>query len=359
MAAPGRRLRVFVSYSHADEPLRRLLDAQLSTLKRSELIEVWCDREITAGREFDPAIAEELGSADLILLLVSANFLNSDYCSSVELVTAMKRHHEGSARVVPIILRPCDWQSTPIGKLAAAPRDGKPVTEWRSRDRAFIDVVERIRRIVEELTRGGAGQNRLGEELRENVGAMARRPQTPPRESQPISRRLVEWRVRIHDAGGAKATAWKTSVLTANEANISTLVDRNFVTTGQLLFLSASLGDIVGPTDEGGSLSVATSLREPLPVGREVCNVLTISASNTFTASRETFGHIVTYQCQKLRVVVEFPADRPATSAFAFRVVEGGKETLPDDVLSPDKLQLELEVEEPPVGSKYVLEWQW
>ena len=86
---------------------------------------------------------------------------------------------------------------------------------------------------------------------------------------------------------------------------------------------------------------------------------MTIGASNTFTAARETFGHIVTYQCQKLRVVVEFPADRQAISASAFRVVKGKKEILPDEVLSLDKLQLELEVEGPPVGSKYVLEWQW
>jgi TIR domain len=112
---------------------------------------VWHDRKIGAGTEWKGQIDAHLESAELILLLVSPDFLASDYCYDVELKRALKRHEAGTARVIPIILRPVDWHSAPFGKLQALPTDGREISTWRVRDQAYKDVVEGIRRAVREL----------------------------------------------------------------------------------------------------------------------------------------------------------------------------------------------------------------
>lgn len=144
-------LTLFFSYSHADEELRDQLEQQLAILKRQKIIETWHDRRITAGSEIDHSISTELETADIILLLVSPAFLASDYCYDREMMRAMERHHAGSARVIPVILRPCDWHDAPFGKLMATPTDGKPVTLWPDRDQAFLDVTRAIKRAAAEL----------------------------------------------------------------------------------------------------------------------------------------------------------------------------------------------------------------
>ena len=103
--------RVFFSYSHDDETFRDQLEKHLAMLKHQGLIESWHDRRISAGSSFEEAIDRELDAADVILLLVSSSFLASAYCYSREMVRAMARHATGAARVVPVIVRPCDWHS--------------------------------------------------------------------------------------------------------------------------------------------------------------------------------------------------------------------------------------------------------
>ena len=97
--------RVFFSYSHTDEALRDQLETHLALLKNQGLIESWHDRRIAPGSEFDQSISDAMQSADVILLLISANFLASAYCYSIELKAAMERHHAGTAAVIPVILR--------------------------------------------------------------------------------------------------------------------------------------------------------------------------------------------------------------------------------------------------------------
>jgi hypothetical protein len=152
--AAGRRraVRVFLSYAHRDERLREELDKHLSPLRRSALIEIWHDRRISPGAELDTEIDQHLGAADLVLLLISPDFINSDYCYRREMRLALRRHAKGQARVIPIILRPVDWGRTPIGRLLATPRDAKPVTTWHRRDDALLDVATSVRRAAEEIT---------------------------------------------------------------------------------------------------------------------------------------------------------------------------------------------------------------
>lgn len=139
---------LFFSYSHKDEPLRDRLEVGLAMLKRQGVIDAWHDRRITAGSELDHSISEALEQADVVLLLVSPDFLASSYCYDLEMQRALQRHERGEARVIPVILRPCDWKASPLSKLMVTPRDGKPITSWADPDEAFQDVVESIRAAV-------------------------------------------------------------------------------------------------------------------------------------------------------------------------------------------------------------------
>ena len=136
---------VFFSYCHVDEALRDRLEVALHAMKRQKLITTWHDRRIIAGEDFDRDVRVELERADVILLLVSPDFIASDYCYDVEMLRALERHAAREARVIPVILRACDWRSLPFGKLLAAPRDGKPIRSWPDIDEAFLDVAKKIR----------------------------------------------------------------------------------------------------------------------------------------------------------------------------------------------------------------------
>ena len=143
---PDPMAKIFFSYSHKDEALRDELETHLAMLRNEGLIESWHDRRILAGDQFDQSIDIELENANIILLLVSPDFLASSYCYDIEMKRAMERHDADEARVIPVILRPCEgWTRAPFGKLLAAPRDGKPVTKWPDRDEAFGDVARQIR----------------------------------------------------------------------------------------------------------------------------------------------------------------------------------------------------------------------
>ena len=144
-------IEVFYSYSHKDEELRQQLENHLSILRRQRAIEDWHYRKITGGREWEGEINEHLRSAHIILLLISSDFIASDYCYDVEMELAMKRHSTGNARVIPIILRPVDWKGAPFGKLQALPKNALPVTKWNHPDDAFTDIAKGIRTVVEEL----------------------------------------------------------------------------------------------------------------------------------------------------------------------------------------------------------------
>src|ERR1700676_5104462 len=136
---------LFFSYSHKDESHRDQLEVHLSMLKRQGVISVWHDRCLIAGDEVDTGIAQELERADIILLLVSPDFLASEYCYGIEMTRAMERHEQGAARVIPVILRPCEWDQTPFRKLLAVPTDGKPVSKFASPDDAFLQITKAIR----------------------------------------------------------------------------------------------------------------------------------------------------------------------------------------------------------------------
>ena len=147
-----RAARVFVSYSHKDERQLNELKTHLSPLERLKLIETWYDRRIVAGEDFGQKINENIDGADIILLLVSADFIASNYCYEKEMKRALERQAKGEARVVPVIVRDVNWKViSELSNLTAVPRDGRAVRNWPNKDTAWKDVSKSIQMMLEEM----------------------------------------------------------------------------------------------------------------------------------------------------------------------------------------------------------------
>jgi len=167
-------IEVFCSYSHLNENLRKKLENHISILKRQGVIDLWHDRKIMAGNEWAQEIDDHINSADIILLLVSDNFIASDYCYDIEMKRAMERHNAGEAQVIPVVLDEVDWSRAPFAKLKALPTDGKAIKSWSNRSKAFKDVAQGIGRVAEQLR--GSSSPKTGPHL-------AARPQVAARPS--------------------------------------------------------------------------------------------------------------------------------------------------------------------------------
>jgi len=141
-------MKAVVSYSHKDERYLRELDVAVSQLRRNGLISVWYDRKILPGEEWDLEIDGCLSNADLVLLLVSPDFLASDYAYSREMSLALQQRESGMAIVIPIILRASDWTNSPLGSLQVLPSNARPVLSWANRDEAWLDVIRGLRRLI-------------------------------------------------------------------------------------------------------------------------------------------------------------------------------------------------------------------
>lgn len=143
--------RLFVSYSHKDELLRKELDAHLTPLIRESAIEIWHDRRIDAGDEWNEEIDGRMRTAEVFLLLVSPDFFASDYCYGREMSVALDRYNSGDVLIVPIVVRPVDWKRSPLARFQALPKDAIPLTSWDNRDLGWLSVVEGIRNVCEKF----------------------------------------------------------------------------------------------------------------------------------------------------------------------------------------------------------------
>jgi hypothetical protein len=146
-------LLLFYSYAHKDEKMRQKLEEHLKLLEREGVIDGWRDRDITAGADFNDEIDENLRKAKIILLLISAAFINSDYCYSIEMKFALQQHKDKKSTVIPIILRDCDWKTAQFAKLQALPTDGVPVAgrKWKNQDEAFSNIAKGIRSTAQKI----------------------------------------------------------------------------------------------------------------------------------------------------------------------------------------------------------------
>jgi hypothetical protein len=151
MLESTRPISVFIAYSHKDEAHKDVLLSHLSALRRLNKAHTWHDRKIEPGQPWQEEIDKHLNDAKIILLLISADFIASDYCYTVETSRAIERHNAGEACVIPVILRPCEWTLLSFGMLQAVPKDGKPVSKWEDIDEAFTDIASGVRLKVESF----------------------------------------------------------------------------------------------------------------------------------------------------------------------------------------------------------------
>ncbi len=143
-------VEIFVSYAHQDEPLLSELNKHLKILQRTAMGMVWFDQRIGKGDEWEKELLLHMKTADIILLLISSDFIASDFCYSNEMTLAMARHQRHEACVIPVILRPTSWHNAPFAKLQALPKSAKSVTEWSNRDAAFLDITKGIEGVMKE-----------------------------------------------------------------------------------------------------------------------------------------------------------------------------------------------------------------
>ena len=140
--------KIFISYSHLDENYKDQLLVHLSSLKRRGIINEWHDRKLIPGQDWDGTIKQELLDSDIILLLISADFIASNYCYDVEIKKALERHEQNDAIVIPIVLRPCDWKDLPFSKIQALPKDAKPLSTWANLDEGFMNIISGIKTLT-------------------------------------------------------------------------------------------------------------------------------------------------------------------------------------------------------------------
>jgi hypothetical protein len=155
-------IAAFISYPHADEPLKDRFLIHLAALRREGLIKVWHDRMLKPGQHLDVAIETELAAADLVILLISPDFIHSNYCTEKEMQRAFARAKSGGCKVAAVILEACQWTNIPIGgggrlgDFLAMPRDGTPVTEWPNQNAVLNDIVSAIRDLITDHSMSGA-----------------------------------------------------------------------------------------------------------------------------------------------------------------------------------------------------------
>ena len=193
-------VKVFISYAHKDEAYKDKLVTSFASLKRRGYISAWEDRQIPIGGEWDHHIKSALNDADIILLMISMDFMNSEYCFDVEVKRAIERHNDpnDNARVVPVIVRPSDWTDSEFARLQALPKGAKPISKWEDQDEAFLDVVNQLKQVIREMR--GEGK-KTAEPIPEAI------PQHAPVESKPEinTNPITEFRELISNGKTGKA----------------------------------------------------------------------------------------------------------------------------------------------------------
>ena len=173
-------VRVFISYSHKDEASRVKLETHLAQLKRDG-VSTWFDGDLTAGDALDSNIARQLRGAHVFVALLSPDYLASTYCWDIEYKRAMGRRARGTMRVIAVLLRPCDWRNTRAADFKLLPKDGRPVSEWRPADKAFLDAASGIRAVVKAIrAEWSAGEASTVASARKPTTAAVAKPRKVP-----------------------------------------------------------------------------------------------------------------------------------------------------------------------------------
>ncbi len=214
-----KTLKIFISYAHEDEDYSRELQKHLSQLRREGIIEDWSDSAIMAGADWDDTIKSNIQKSDIILFLVSSDFMASTYINDVEMKRAIERNEKGDCILLPVIIRTCDFSSLPISQYQALPKSAKPVSTWEDRDAAWLDVVRQIRRLAESL------KLKQAKEENKNQSTHTNRNESTTEEKKSYKERVAEGQIKqvikelMKENEGSKQEAYNTLVLLLSRHN--------------------------------------------------------------------------------------------------------------------------------------------
>ena len=149
MSAAHQPTRIFISYARADLEHLLLLEKHLANLKRQQRIEVWTDQVLEPGVHWEPTLLQALHAADILLCLVTADFMASNFIHDVELKQSFERERLGQVRIIPVLVRPTDLEGHPLNRPQGLPRGFLPITVWQNSDRAWVEVVEELRKVLD------------------------------------------------------------------------------------------------------------------------------------------------------------------------------------------------------------------
>jgi len=153
--------KVFIAYSHLDVRFRHELEKQLTLLQRKRHLDWWSEHQLAPGDEKNAWLSEAIQKADFILLLISIHFLSDDFCWSQQLEKAIERHDNGEAVVIPVFVRPCAWEDTPIERLEGVPPKGKAISNWSDKHEAWTQAARGIQKALvvweKKQSKGDAG----------------------------------------------------------------------------------------------------------------------------------------------------------------------------------------------------------
>lgn len=162
-------IKIFIAYSRSDRLLKDEMIAHFDPLRRKWGIEIWHDEEIKAGEQWDASIKKKIREAEIVVTLISSDFLFSKYIQEVEIQEALRRHSNNECLVIPVIARPCAWSADPsLQKIQALPTDGKAVVSWTNKDEAWENVVSSVERILQSI-KFDREQKTLIESLKEEI----------------------------------------------------------------------------------------------------------------------------------------------------------------------------------------------
>lgn len=150
-------LKLFISYAREDKDFKDTLIKHLRPLERKGIIQSWHDGVIDAGEEWEEDLKKQLQTSDVLIFLVSPDFADSDYIDRVEIKGAVERYKNGGVAIVPIWIRPLAFPDDFLNKFQALPQDRKPISKWADKDEAWVDVVQRLKKLFDRLQNNTAG----------------------------------------------------------------------------------------------------------------------------------------------------------------------------------------------------------
>lgn len=147
----NNKVKIFISYSSKDAALMDELLTQLKVLTISDKqIEIWVDGLLEPGLQWDDEIKDKLHAAHIVLMLISAHFLTTEYIWNIEVQNTLSRQEKGEVSALPVILSPCAWLQTPLAQFQALPKRGRPVTDFPDRNTALLEVVNGVQQIIKK-----------------------------------------------------------------------------------------------------------------------------------------------------------------------------------------------------------------